>query len=100
MLTSPDGRFRANKHPARRIGAAGGNTLQIMKTAAEYRKHAQECRELARQMSAGEQRNQLMQMSRTWEDLAATREALVRKHPDLSCEKTPTKAPVPSQDSA
>ncbi len=37
----------------------------IMKTAAEYRKHAEECRVLARQMPAGEQRDQLLEMART-----------------------------------
>jgi hypothetical protein len=54
-----------------------------MKTAAEYRKHANECRVLARQMPEGEQRQQLLEMVRTWDDLAATREDLVRNHPEL-----------------
>ena len=54
-----------------------------MKAAAEYRKHAQECRELARQMPEGEQREQLLEMVRTWETLAETRERLVRNHPEL-----------------
>ena len=49
-----------------------------MKTAAEYKKHAEECRALARQ------RDQLLEMARTWDSLADTREGLVRNHPELS----------------
>ena len=55
-----------------------------MKTAAEYKKHAEECRVLARQMPDGEQRDQLLEMARTWDSLADTREGLVRNHPELS----------------
>jgi hypothetical protein len=54
-----------------------------MKTAAEYRKHADECRDLAKQMPEGEQRNQLLEMARTWDNLAKEREQLVRRHPEL-----------------
>ncbi|MPR11349.1 hypothetical protein [Microvirga tunisiensis] len=54
-----------------------------MKTAAEYRKHAEECRVLAKQVSEGEQRNQLLEMARTWDNLATDREKLVRNHPEL-----------------
>jgi hypothetical protein len=63
-----------------------------MKTASEYRKHAEECRVLARQMPAGEQREQLLEMARTWDSLAETREALVRNHPELDTGKTSIKA--------
>jgi hypothetical protein len=63
-----------------------------MKTASEYRKHAEECRVLARQMPAGEQREQLLEMARTWDSLAETREALVRNHPELDTAKTSIKA--------
>jgi hypothetical protein len=55
-----------------------------MKTATEYLKHAEECRMLARQMPEAEQREQLLEMARTWEDLAQTREGLVRNHPELN----------------
>jgi hypothetical protein len=51
----------------------------IMKTASEYREHAQECRMLANQMPAGEQREQLLEMARTWDSLADTREETVRR---------------------
>jgi hypothetical protein len=54
-----------------------------MKTAAEYRKHAEECRVLAKQVPEGEQRKQLLEMARTWDNLAADREKLVRNHPEL-----------------
>ena len=40
----------------------------------EYRKHARECRALAKQMEQGEHRDQLVKMAETWEVLAAERE--------------------------
>lgn len=58
-----------------------------MKTAADYRKHAQECLVLANQMPSGEQREQLLEMARTWEALAKTREELVRNHPEMDTSK-------------
>jgi hypothetical protein len=67
-----------------------------MKTAAEYRKHAEECRALAKQVAEGEQRNQLLEMARTWENLAADREKLVRNHPELDISKRPSEAQAPS----
>jgi hypothetical protein len=66
-----------------------------MKTAAEYRKHAEECRVLAKQVPEGEQRNQLLEMARTWDNLAADREKLVRNHPELDTAKS--KAPTPAK---
>jgi len=60
-----------------------------MKTAAEYRKHAQECRALAKQVTEGEQPNQLLEMARTWDNLAADRERLVQRHPELDSAKNP-----------
>ncbi|WP_210381561.1 hypothetical protein, partial [Microvirga zambiensis] len=69
----------------------------IMKTAAEYRKHAEECRVLAKQVPEGEHRNQLLEMARTWDNLAKDRERLVRNHPELDTSKNPTKAHVPSK---
>ena len=46
-----------------------------MKKTSEYRKHAEECRSLARQMKQGEYREQLLVMADTWDRLAAEREA-------------------------
>jgi hypothetical protein len=60
-----------------------------MKTAAEYRKHAEECRVLAKQVPEGEHRDQLLEMARTWDNLAADREKLVRNHPELDTSKKP-----------
>jgi len=67
----------------------------IMKTAAEYRKHAEECRVLAKQMPEGDQRDQLLEMARTWENLAIEREQLVRKHPELNTLKNSTSSQAP-----
>ena len=59
-----------------------------MKKASEYRQHAEECRALAKQMQ-GEQRDQLLEMARTWDNLAADREKLVRNHPELDTTEKP-----------
>jgi hypothetical protein len=63
-----------------------------MKTATEYRQHAEECRTLARQLPEGEQRNQLLEMAKTWDNLAETRTALIRNHPKHDTGKAPLKA--------
>ncbi|WP_414476265.1 hypothetical protein [Microvirga sp. M2] len=68
-----------------------------MKTAAEYRNHAEECRVLARQMPEGEQRDQLLEMARTWDNLSQTREGLVRNHPDLDTAEPPAQEQRPSK---
>ena len=52
---------------------------------------------LANQMPSGEQREQLLEMARTWEALAKTREELVRNHPELNSEKPSAKGLVPSK---
>jgi hypothetical protein len=54
-----------------------------VKKASEYREHAEECRALAKQMP-GEQRDQLLEMARTWDKLAEERSDLVRRHPELA----------------
>ena len=69
-----------------------------MKTAAEYRKHAEECRVLAKQVPEGEHRSQLLEMARTWDNLAADREKLVRNHPELDTAKKLNKAQGPSSN--
>ena len=55
-----------------------------MKKASEYRRHAEECRVMARAMHDGPQRDQLLEMAATWEKLAAERADLVRRHPELA----------------
>ena len=54
-----------------------------MKKASEYREHAKECRTLAAQMQ-GEQKKQLLEMARTWDELAKDRSELIRRHPELA----------------
>lgn len=44
-----------------------------MRKTADYRQHAQECRDLAR-TAQGDQREKLLQMAMTWEALAQERE--------------------------
>ena len=55
-----------------------------MKKASEYRQHAEECRALANGMPAGQHRDQLLEMARTWDNLAAERAELVRRHPEMA----------------
>jgi hypothetical protein len=47
-------------------------------------------------MPEGEQRAQLLEMARTWENLAETREGLVRNHPELNTGKAqvPVQSPL------
>ncbi len=53
-----------------------------MKKASEYRQHAKECRAMANQSKPGPQRDQLLEMARTWEKLAEERSELIRRHPE------------------
>jgi hypothetical protein len=45
-----------------------------MKTAQEYRRYAEECRALSKQMTDIMQRDQLLMMADTWDQLAEQRE--------------------------
>jgi hypothetical protein len=47
-----------------------------VKKTEEYIQHASECRTLAKQMEAGEHKEQLLAMADTWEVLAAERERM------------------------
>ncbi len=58
-----------------------------VKKASEYRKHAEECLALAKQVPDGEHRKQLLEMARTWNALAEDRERVTRKHSDQREEK-------------
>jgi hypothetical protein len=55
-----------------------------MKKASEYRKHADECRVLARAMKDGLQREQLLEMARNWDQMAKDRDRLARLHPEIA----------------
>ena len=57
-----------------------------MKKASEYRQHAEDCRALAQAMEQGDQRDQLLEMAATWDNLAADRSELVRRNPELAFE--------------
>jgi hypothetical protein len=52
-----------------------------MNKAEEFRRHAEECRTLAKQMKSGSQHSQLVQMAETWERLAREREAAAPVQP-------------------
>jgi hypothetical protein len=47
-----------------------------MKKASEYRRHAEECRTLARNAMSDQERNQLLNMAETWTKLAEERERM------------------------
>jgi hypothetical protein len=55
-----------------------------MKKASNYRRHAAQCRALARAIE-GEHKQQLLQMADHWEALAAEREDLLSRHPEIAC---------------
>ena len=57
-----------------------------MKKTSEYRRHAEECRSLAKGLLAGEQRDQMLNMVGVWEKLAADRTTLILRHPELGLE--------------
>jgi hypothetical protein len=46
-----------------------------MQQVIDYKRRAAECRQLARQMSFNEHRDQLLTMAKDWDRLAAAREA-------------------------
>ena len=55
-----------------------------MKKAAEYRRHATECRKLATKAQNDQQRTHLLKMADNWESLALERERFVRDYPELT----------------
>jgi hypothetical protein len=50
----------------------------------DYQQNAQQCRDLAAKMDVPEVREQLLDMARIWEDLAAERAAFVGEHPQFA----------------
>jgi hypothetical protein len=56
----------------------------FVKKTEHYRKHAKECRALAKQMAAGEHKEQLLAMAETWETLANERERTMAAPQDRS----------------
>jgi hypothetical protein len=59
-----------------------------MKKASEYRRHAEECLALARGMRSPEQRDQLLKMAQTWNDLAVERERIAKQRDEFGVEDT------------
>ena len=53
-----------------------------MKTAAEYRQYAQECRQLAAKMDSAKQRAELLKMAEHWERLALEPGAPIKDQPE------------------
>ncbi len=49
----------------------------------EYRRHAEECRKLAMGALSKDNRAQLLDIAETWVKLAATREEMLARYPEL-----------------
>jgi hypothetical protein len=64
-----------------------------MQKPAEYRRHAAECRKLTMGAMSDENRARLLHMAETWEQLAAAREELLSRHPELD-----KSSPAPAED--
>jgi hypothetical protein len=58
-----------------------------VKKASEYRQHAEECRVLARQVPEGAQRDQLLEMAKTWDALAEDRGKSVQERTETDALK-------------
>jgi hypothetical protein len=61
----------------------------LLKKASEYRQNAAECRQLAAGVK-GIQRDQLLEMAATWEQLAADRSDLVQRYPEFGQDAEPS----------
>jgi hypothetical protein len=72
-------RSGAALHSAKGKVLSVGAETSTMKKAEEYRAHAAECLEMARQTRNEEHKRQLLQMAETWEMLAVQREKAQRK---------------------
>ena len=57
---------------------AQGNSRTPMKTAEDYRQHAEECRQLASRARTPEERDMILSMAATWEELARSRERTLK----------------------
>jgi hypothetical protein len=53
--------------------------LIVLKTVAEYREHAEECRRMAQSIASPEHKAALMTMAKTWEGLALEREKRITR---------------------
>jgi hypothetical protein len=64
-----------------------------LKKPAEYRRHAEACRKLAVGTSSESDRARLLDMAETWTNLAAAREELLSRHPELDSSGLKTAPP-------
>jgi hypothetical protein len=55
-----------------------------MKKVEEYRRHAEDCRQMAKRFTSPHERGTLLSMARTWESLAADREADIKRQERLA----------------
>lgn len=55
-----------------------------MKKTTEYRQQAEKCRKLADKSFSAEDRAHLLEMADTWAGLAAAREEMLARYPDMS----------------
>lgn len=55
-----------------------------MKTVQEYRQHAAECRQLAARARTAEDRDMIIKMAETWEELASSREKMLQTRADAA----------------
>jgi len=60
--------------------------MRAMRKASEYRKHAEECRELARRMKSPEHRDQLLEMASHWERMEQERITFIGSYPEFALE--------------
>ena len=63
-----------------------------MKKASEYRRHAEDCRKLARSADSEEHRELLNTMATTWDRLADDRERMVAAEPQAAAPSQTEKA--------
>ena len=83
------------RKPGASVSEQANGGIAEVKKASEYRQHAAECRVLARKAISPEERDQLLNMAATWEQLAIEREALITRNPALALE-VETHRPVPT----
>ena len=84
---SRDGSSRANPTLCSRPGLAFeaigryacGPSLRPMKTVQEYRQQAEECRELAKRARSADERDAILAIAASWENLAAARMRKITK---------------------
>jgi hypothetical protein len=60
-----------------------------VKKASEYFEHAQQCRDLARNMPEPHHRDLLLTMADMWDDMARDRIELTSRHPELRIDDDP-----------